>query len=106
MFVQDIILNSPLRNCIHKQELMALSPTYFQITLLKLNVYLVSLTSSLLLNTRTTILHVLNMFISENEYPSYSVYILDLICFESVCPYVDDYSNRSLFLTTKLLKQG
>ena len=38
--------------------------------------------------------------------PSYSVYISQLIRFARVCSNVDDYNNRNLFLTAKLLKQG
>ena len=37
--------------------------------------------------------------------PSYGVYISQLICFARVCSYVDDFNNRNLFLTAKLLKQ-
>ena len=38
--------------------------------------------------------------------PSYGVYIFQLICFARVCSNVDDFNNRNLFLTAKLLKQG
>ena len=38
--------------------------------------------------------------------PSYGVYISQLICFARVCSNVDDFKNRNLFLTAKLLKQG
>ena len=38
--------------------------------------------------------------------PSYGVYIPQLICFARVCPNVDDFNNRNLFLTARLLKQG
>ena len=38
--------------------------------------------------------------------PSYGVYISQLIRFARVCSYVDDFNNRNLFLTDKLLKQG
>ena len=38
--------------------------------------------------------------------PSYGVYISQLIRFAKVCSNVDDYNNRNLFLTAKLLKQG
>ena len=38
--------------------------------------------------------------------PSYGVYISQLIRFARVCSKVDDLSNRNLFLTAKLLKQG
>ena len=38
--------------------------------------------------------------------PSYGVYIPQLICFASVCSNVDDFDNRNLFLTAKLLRQG
>ena len=37
--------------------------------------------------------------------PSYGVYISQLICFARVCSYVDDFNNRNLFLTAKLLNQ-
>ena len=35
-----------------------------------------------------------------------SVYILQLIPFARVCSHIDDFNNRSKFLTSKLLKQG
>ena len=38
--------------------------------------------------------------------PSYGVYIAQLIRFSRVCSYVDDFINRNVFLTAKLLKQG
>ena len=38
--------------------------------------------------------------------PSYGVYISQLIRFARVCSNVDDFINRKLFLTAKLLKQG
>ena len=38
--------------------------------------------------------------------PSYGVYISQLICFARGCFNVDDFHNRNLFLTAKLLKQG
>ena len=38
--------------------------------------------------------------------PSYGLYISQLICFAIVCSNVDDFSNRNLFLTAKLSKQG
>ena len=38
--------------------------------------------------------------------PSYGVYISQLIHFARVCTYVDNFNNRNLFLTAKLLKQG
>ena len=38
--------------------------------------------------------------------PSYGVYISQLIRFARVCSDVDDFHNRNLFLTAKLLKQG
>ena len=38
--------------------------------------------------------------------PSYGVYISQLIRFARVCTYVDDFNNRNLFSTAKLLKQG
>ena len=37
--------------------------------------------------------------------PSYGVYISQLICFARVCSNVDDFDNRNLFLTVKLLKR-
>ena len=37
---------------------------------------------------------------------SYAVYISQLIRFARVCSNVDDFNNRNLFLTAKLLKQG
>ena len=38
--------------------------------------------------------------------PSYGVYISQLIRFARVCSNVDDFNNRNLLLTAKLLKQG
>ena len=38
--------------------------------------------------------------------PSFGVYISQLIRFARVCSNVDDFNNRNLFLTAKLLKQG
>ena len=38
--------------------------------------------------------------------PSYGVYIFKLIPFARVCSNVDDFNNRNLLLTAKLLKQG
>ena len=38
--------------------------------------------------------------------PSYGVYISQLIRFTRVCSNVDDFNNRTLILTAKLLKQG
>ena len=40
------------------------------------------------------------------RFPSYGVYISQLIRFARVCSNVDDFNNRSLFLTDKLSKQG
>ena len=38
--------------------------------------------------------------------PFYGVYISQFIRFARVCSNVDDFKNRNLFLTAKLLKQG
>ena len=38
--------------------------------------------------------------------PSYDLYISQLIRFARVCSNIDDFNNRNLFLTAKLLKQG
>ena len=38
--------------------------------------------------------------------PSYGVYICQRIRFARVCSTVEDFNNRNLFLTAKLLKQG
>ena len=38
--------------------------------------------------------------------PCYGVYISQLIRFARVCSNVNDFNNRNLFLTAKLLKQG
>ena len=38
--------------------------------------------------------------------PSYGVSVSQLILFARVCSNVDDFNNRNLFLTAKLLKQG
>ena len=43
---------------------------------------------------------------SKIRFPSYGVYISQLIRFARVCSNVDDFNNRNLFLTAKLLKQG
>ena len=40
------------------------------------------------------------------RYPSYGIYISQLIPFARVCSNVDEFNNRNLFLTAKLLKQG
>ena len=37
--------------------------------------------------------------------PSYGVYISQLIRFARVCSNIDDFNNRALFMTAKLLKQ-
>ena len=42
----------------------------------------------------------------DGDVPSYGVYISQLIRFARVCSNVDDFNNRNLFLTAKLLKQG
>ena len=38
--------------------------------------------------------------------PSYGVYMSQLIRFARVCSKVDDFNNKNLFLTAKLLKRG
>ena len=38
--------------------------------------------------------------------PSYGVYISQLIRFARVCSNAEDFNNRNLYLTAKLLKQG
>ena len=40
------------------------------------------------------------------RYPSYGVYISQLIGFARVSSHVTDFNNRNTFLTAKLLKQG
>ena len=40
------------------------------------------------------------------HFPSYGVYISQLIRFARVCSNAGDFNNRNLFLTAKLLKQG
>ena len=47
----------------------------------------------------------LNLSIT-NGIVSYGVYNSQLIRFAKVCSYVDDFNNRNLFFTAKLLKQG
>ena len=37
--------------------------------------------------------------------PSYGVYISQLIRFARVCSNIDDFNNRTLFMTANLLKQ-
>ena len=37
--------------------------------------------------------------------PSYGVYISQLIRFARLCSNIDDFNNRTLFMTAKLLKQ-
>ena len=38
--------------------------------------------------------------------PSYGVYIYQLIRYARVCSNIDDFNNRNLFLTAKLLTHG
>ena len=61
------------------------------------------------LNIRLQADHFLNPRICSKGYvnnkPSYGVYISQLIRFARVCSNVDDFNNRNLFLTAKLLKQ-
>ena len=40
------------------------------------------------------------------RFPSYGVYISQLIRFANVCFHVDDFNKRNKFLTSKILKQG
>ena len=40
------------------------------------------------------------------RFPSYRVYISQLICFAIVCSNVVDFNKRNLFLTSRLLKHG
>ena len=40
------------------------------------------------------------------RFPSYGVYISQLIRFARACSNVDDFNKRNLFITAKLLKQG
>ena len=40
------------------------------------------------------------------HFPSYGVYISQLTRFARVCSNVDDFNNRNLFFTAKLLKQA
>ena len=40
------------------------------------------------------------------RFPSYGVYISQLICFARVCSNVVDIKNGNLFLTAKIIKQG
>ena len=40
------------------------------------------------------------------RFPSYGIYILQLIRFARVRSNVDDFNNRTLFLTANILKQG
>ena len=37
--------------------------------------------------------------------PSYVVHIFQLVCFARVCSNVDDFNNRNLFVTVKLLNK-
>ena len=62
------------------------------------------------------IIHRIQSYLSRNKneisgdmvfsWYSYGVYISQLIRFARVCSNVDDFNNRNLFLTAKLLKQG
>ena len=52
---------------------------------------------------------IVNFLYSDGDvprFPSYGGYISQLIRFARVCSNVDDFNNRNLFLTAKLLKQG
>ena len=54
-------------------------------------------------------IHVVNFPFLDGDVPrslSYGVYISQLIRFARVCSNVDDFINRNLCLTAKLLKQG
>ena len=54
-------------------------------------------------------IHVVNFPFLDGDVPrspSYGVYISQLIRFARVCSNVNDFNNRTLFLTAKLLKQG
>ena len=42
----------------------------------------------------------------DGDVPFYGVYVSQLIRFARVCSNVDNFNNRNLFLTAKLLKQG
>ena len=46
----------------------------------------------------------MNIYVPRSS--SYGVYISQLIRFARVCSNVDDFNNRNLFLTIKVLKQG
>ena len=55
------------------------------------------------------IFEIVNFLFLDGDVPrslSYGVYISQLIRFARVCSNVDDFNNRKLFLTAKLLKQG
>ena len=41
-----------------------------------------------------------------SRYPSYGLYISQLFRSARVCSNIEDFNNRNLFLTAKLLKQG
>ena len=43
---------------------------------------------------------------SADSWPMIRLYISQLIRFARVCSNADDFNNRNLFLTAKLLKQG
>ena len=43
---------------------------------------------------------------NDPRFPSYGVYISQFIRFARVCSNVNDFNNRNLFLTAKLLNQG
>ena len=54
-------------------------------------------------------LEIINFPFLDGDIPpsaSYDVYYLQLIHFERVCSNADDFNNRNLSLTAKLLKQG
>ena len=57
----------------------------------------------------TLLLYIVNFPFLDGDVPrspSYGVYISQLSRFARVCSNVDDFNNRNLFLTAKLLKQG
>ena len=69
MFFSGFHFLIPLRGYIHKQDLLALSPIYFQFWILNQCKFIFTyLISSLLQNTRTANLLIMNLSISKNEY--------------------------------------
>ena len=51
-------------------------------------------------------LYIVNFPFLDGDFPSYGVYISQLIIFARVCSHVDDFNTRNKCLIAKHLKQG